>query len=95
MVSGRLLRVLRRIIGWIVRPASLPALIALVAVGLLGLLADYQNHQIFEQHARATVADRPSKSLFYGLCCICKQLGNVIFALCDASRGDMDTYLAL
>lgn len=60
MVSGRLLQVLRRIIGWIVRPASLPALIALVAVGLLGLLADYQNHKIFEQHARATVADRLS-----------------------------------
>ena len=26
---------------------------------------------------------------------VLKQLGNVIFALCDASRGDMDTYLAL
>ncbi|WP_051228567.1 putative bifunctional diguanylate cyclase/phosphodiesterase [Pleomorphomonas oryzae] len=60
MAPGRLLQILRRTIGWVVRPASLPALIALIAVGLLGLLADYQNRQIFEQHARATVADRLS-----------------------------------
>lgn len=60
MAQGRLLQVLRRTIGWVIRPANLPALIAFVAVGLLGLLADYQNRQIFEQHARATVADRLS-----------------------------------
>lgn len=60
MAAGGLLRVLRRVNGWVLRPASLPALIALVAVGLLGLLADHQNHQLFEQHARATVADRLS-----------------------------------
>jgi len=60
MAAGGLLRVLRRVNGLVLRPASLPALIALVAVGLLGLLADYQNHQLFEQHARATVADRLS-----------------------------------
>lgn len=60
MAPGGLFRVLRRLNGWVFRPASLPALIALIAVGLLGLLADYQNHQIFEQHARAAVADRLS-----------------------------------
>lgn len=60
MAAGGLLRILRRVNGLVLRPASLPALIALVAVGLLGLLADYQNHQLFEQHARATVADRLS-----------------------------------
>jgi len=60
MAPGRLLRVLRRMNGWVLRPASLPALITLVAVGLFGLLADHQNHQIFEQHARAAVADRLS-----------------------------------
>lgn len=60
MRSGRLPKDLRRMSGWVVRPASLPALIALVAIGLLGLLADYQNRQIFEQHVRATVADRLS-----------------------------------
>ena len=60
MAAGGLLRVLRRVNGLVLRPASLPALIALIAVGLLGLLADYQNHQLFEQHARATVADRLS-----------------------------------
>ncbi|PIO98205.1 hypothetical protein CJ014_16245 [Pleomorphomonas carboxyditropha] len=60
MAPGRLLRVLRRVNGWVLRPASLPALITLVAVGLFGLLADHQNHQIFEQHARAAVADRLS-----------------------------------
>ncbi|MCM5560148.1 bifunctional diguanylate cyclase/phosphodiesterase [Pleomorphomonas sp. JP5] len=35
-------------------------MIALIAAGMLGLLADYQNHQLFEQHTRATVADRLS-----------------------------------
>lgn len=60
MASGGLLLVLRRVNGLVLRPASLPALIALVAVGLLGLLADYQNHQLFEQQARSTVADRLS-----------------------------------
>lgn len=60
MAPGGRLQILRRMIGWVVRPASLPALIALIAVGLLGLLADSQNRQIFEQHTRATVADRLS-----------------------------------
>lgn len=60
MAPGGLLRIVRRVHGLVLRPASLPALIALIAVGLLGLLADYQNHQIFEQHARAAVADRLS-----------------------------------
>lgn len=59
MPSGRA-RALRRISGLIARPASLPALIALIAVGLLGYLADYQNRQIFEQSARAAVADQLS-----------------------------------
>lgn len=60
MRPGRLPKVLLRVSGWIARPASLPALVALIAVSLLGLLADYQNRQIFEQHARATIADRLS-----------------------------------
>lgn len=60
MASGGLLRILCRVNGLVLRPASLPALIALVAVGLLGLLADHQNHQLFEQHTRAAVADRLS-----------------------------------
>lgn len=60
MAPGRLLRLLRRTSVKIVRPASLPALVVFFAVGLLGLLADYQNQQIFEQHSRATVADRLS-----------------------------------
>lgn len=60
MRPGHLPRVLRRIGGWVVRPASLPALVVLIAVGLLGWLADYQNRQIFEQHIRATIADRLS-----------------------------------
>ena len=60
MRPGQLPKVLRRVSEWIARPASLPAFVALVAVSLLGLLADYQNRQIFEQHARATVADRLS-----------------------------------
>ena len=60
MGPGQLPKVLRRVSEWIARPASLPALVALVAVGLLGLLADDQNRQIFEQHTRAAVADRLS-----------------------------------
>ncbi len=60
MAPGRLLQRLRRTSVRIVRPASLPALVVLFAVSLMGLLADYQNRQIFEQHSRASVADRLS-----------------------------------
>ncbi|MBS1182534.1 MAG: Chase sensor-containing diguanylate cyclase/phosphodiesterase [Proteobacteria bacterium] len=60
MAPSRLPRILQRVNGWVIRPASFPALIALIAFSLLGLLADHQNHQIFEQHARATVADQLS-----------------------------------
>ncbi|WP_053239654.1 putative bifunctional diguanylate cyclase/phosphodiesterase [Pleomorphomonas koreensis] len=60
MGSSRLLRAWWRMNGLVLRAASLPALIALVAFGLLGVLADRQNRQIFEQHARAAVADRLS-----------------------------------
>jgi len=38
----------------------LPALIALIAVGLFGYIADSQNRQIFEQNSRAAVADHLS-----------------------------------
>lgn len=59
MPDGRA-QVFKQLGGLIARPAYLPALIALIAVSLLGILADQQNRQIFEQHSGATVADQLS-----------------------------------
>lgn len=60
MFHGRLGGAASILKSWIFRATNIPAGVALLVVGILGVVADLQNRTIYEQEMRAKVADRLS-----------------------------------